>query len=102
MQAAFKEIKGKIAFVDVLVLLDFSKVFEVECDASSTRVGGVLSQEGRPICFYGENLLGSKLNYSTYDLEFYAMIGVLWQWRHYLVQREFILYPDHEALKYIS
>lgn len=86
----------------VLALLDFDKVFKVNCDASGVGIGGVLSQEGRPVAFFSEKLLGSKKNYSTYDLEFYTIIQSLKHWRPYLVQREFILITDHEALKYIN
>lgn len=43
---AFKEIKERMATTLVLRHLDFNKVFEVACDASSIGIGGVLSQEG--------------------------------------------------------
>jgi hypothetical protein len=61
-----------------------------------------LSQEECTISFLDENLSGSKKNYSTYDLEFYAIVQTLKHWRHYLVYKEFILIIDHEALNYIN
>ncbi|XP_022864288.1 uncharacterized protein LOC111384260 [Olea europaea var. sylvestris] len=101
-EASFQLIKQKITEAPVLALPNFEKVFEVNCDASGVGIGGVLSQEGRPVAFFSEKLSGSKKNYSTYDLEFYAIVQTLKHWRHYLVQREFILVTDHEALKYIN
>lgn len=59
----------------MLVLPNFSKVFEVDC--SSASIGIVLSQEGCPIVFFSEKLFGADLNYSTYDAELYAMIQTL-------------------------
>lgn len=100
--ASFQLVKQKMAEAPILALLYFEKVFEVNCDTSRIGIGGVLSQEGRPIAFSSEKLSGSKKNYSTYDLEFYAIVQSLKHWRHYLVQREFILLIDHEALKYIN
>ncbi|PRQ47216.1 putative nucleotidyltransferase, Ribonuclease H [Rosa chinensis] len=86
----------------ILVLLDFSKVFEVDCDASNVGIGAVLSQEGKPVAFFSEKLNHSRTRYSTYDKEFYAIIRALNHWRHYLICKEFILFSDHEALRFIN
>ena len=101
-QEAFEEVKVKLTQAPVLALPYFTKVFEVECDASGVGIGGVLVQEGRPLAFFSEKLDDAKRKYSTYDKEFYAIVRCLEHWSHYLIAREFILHSDHEALKYIQ
>jgi hypothetical protein len=86
----------------VLTLPYFEKIFKVNCDVSGIGIGGVLSQEGSPIAFFSEKCSGWKKNYSTYDLEFYAILQSLKHLHPYLVQKEFILITDHEAFKYIN
>ncbi|XP_073099139.1 uncharacterized mitochondrial protein AtMg00860-like [Elaeis guineensis] len=76
-QKSFELIKKKMTKVPILVLLDFSKVFEVDCNASSVSVGTVLSQEGKSIAYFSEKLSNNRCNYFTYDKEFYAIVRAL-------------------------
>ena len=99
---SFALIKEKLSTTPVLALPDFDKVFEVECDASGIGVGAVLSQEKRPVAFFSEKLSETRQKWSTYDQEFYAVFRALKQWEHYLVQKEFVLFTDHQALKFIN
>lgn len=96
--AAFELIKTKLTTAPILVLPDFSETFKLHCDASKLGIGAVLSQRGRPIPFYSEKLSGARSRYSTYDMEFYAIVHAIKHWRHYLVHREFILFTDQDAL----
>jgi hypothetical protein len=77
-------------------------VFEIDCDALQVGIGVVLSQEGRPIAFFSENLNEVRNNYYTYDVEFYAIVQALQHWSHYLVSKEFVLFTDHISLKYVN
>ena len=101
-EESFQVIKKMMTQAPILALPDFEKLFEVDCDASKIGIGTVLSQEGRPVAYFSEKLNGARQNYSTYDLEFYAIVQALKFWRHYLIQREFILNSDHEALRYLN
>jgi len=100
-QKAFEAIKKLLCETPILALPDFSNPFEVECDASGVGIGAVLVQKKRPIAYFSEKLGGAKLNYSTYDKEFYAIVRALDHWSHYLRPNHFILHSDHESLKYI-
>jgi len=61
----------------------------------------VLCQEG-PITFFSEKLNNGKLRYSTYDKELYAIVRAMQYLSHYLLNKECILYSDHEALKHLN
>jgi hypothetical protein len=82
----------------VLVLPNFQKNFQLKCDASGYAVGGVLSQDDRPVAYFSEKMDEAKLKYFTYDKEFYDIIQVLRKWRHYLIPKEFVLYSENHAL----
>ncbi|XP_076895085.1 uncharacterized protein LOC143547575 [Bidens hawaiensis] len=100
-ELAFQVIKEKLTTAPVLVLPNFSQVFDLHTDALKVGIGGVLSQGGRPIAYFSEKLTGAMLRYSTYDLEFYAVVQAVKHWRHYLFHKEFVLFTDHDSLRHI-
>ncbi|XP_022862997.1 uncharacterized protein LOC111383153 [Olea europaea var. sylvestris] len=99
VELSLQLIKQKLTTAPILVLSDFTQPFELHCDASKVGIGGVLSQS---IAYFSEKLSGPKSRYSAYDVEFYAIVQAVQHWRHYLLQKKFILYTDHDAFKHLG
>ncbi|GJQ95932.1 transposon ty3-I gag-pol polyprotein [Tanacetum coccineum] len=78
---AFDILKAKVTEAPILALPNFDRAFQVKCDASRVGIGGVQSQNQRPIPFFSEKLNVVRRKYSTYDKEFYA-IAFLFVIRH--------------------
>ncbi|XP_016732311.1 uncharacterized protein [Gossypium hirsutum] len=101
-EKSFIKIKDCLTNAPLLALPDFSKTFEIECDASGLGIGAVLTQDERPVAYFSEKLNGAVLNYPVYDKEMYTLIRALETWQHYLWPKEFVIHSDHEALKHIK
>ena len=101
-ESVFQQLKEKLTNAPILALPNYSKTFELECDASGVGIGVVLLQGGHPIAYFSEKLHGASLNYPTYDKELYALVRALQTWEHYLVSKEFVIHSDHESLKYLK
>ena len=84
---SFAALKKALTIAPVLQVPDFGKTFELDTDASIHGIGGVLSQESKPIAFFSEKLNGAKLNYCTYDLEFYTIVRAIKYRNYYLAYK---------------
>ncbi|WVZ97288.1 hypothetical protein U9M48_042837 [Paspalum notatum var. saurae] len=91
--AAFAALKAAVTMAPVLAMLDFSKLFIVECDASSHGFGAVLVQEGHPVSFFSRPIAPRHRALAAYERE---LIGLPYLWG-----RRFVVKTDHYSLKYL-
>jgi len=72
--------------VPILALPTTNKDFVVYSDASRSRLGCVLMQEGCVIAYASRQLKAHEQNYPTHDLESAAVVFALKIWRHYCME----------------
>jgi len=86
----------------VLQLLDFTKPFIIETDASNRGVGAVLQQDGHPLAYVSKALSLKSQSLSTYDKECLAIMIAVDHWRSYLQHSEFFIKTDHKGLLHLD
>ncbi|KAJ0946191.1 putative nucleotidyltransferase, Ribonuclease H [Helianthus annuus] len=89
-QSAFDTLKAAVTTAPVLALPDFNQGSVAFCHKT-------IAQSP-----FSEKFSDTRKRYNTYDKEFYAIVRSLEYWRHYLLPNEFILFSDHQALKFIQ
>jgi hypothetical protein len=97
---AFLTLKKLLTTSPVLAQPDIAKPFDVYYDASDTRLGCVLMQEGRVISYSSRQLRFHEEHYPTHDLELATVVMALRTWRRYLIGKVVHIYTDYKSLKY--
>ena len=99
----FEEIKSIINNTDLLVHPDFTKPFEVYCDASINGIGCVLAQrhDGRlRVVQFCSKLFGkTQQNWHVSEQEIFSVIYAVEKWRSYLIGNKFTVFTDHKNLE---
>ena len=85
----------------MLTIIDGNQDLTVWTDASIRGLSAVLMQRGQVVAYASRQLKPHEKNYVTHDLELLAIVFALKIWRHYLLGEKFILYTDHQSLKYL-
>jgi hypothetical protein len=101
---AFEELKDRICSAPILRLARDNGRFRIEADACDYATGAVLSQEQEgvyhPIAFYSKSLNEVERNYPIHDREMLAIVRALYEWRHYVIGKEFDIWSDHKNLSW--
>ena len=58
-------------------------------------------QNKRPISYLSQALGQKNMGLSIYEKELLALVTAVTKWRHYLEGYHFIIYTDHQSLKYL-
>lgn len=98
---AFERLKKLLINQVELTQPDFSKKFVLTTDASNVAIGGVLTQEGKPITFISKTLNSTEQNYATNEKELYAIVWSLKTLRNYLYgAKDLEIHTDHQPLTF--
>ncbi|KAJ9535750.1 hypothetical protein OSB04_un001096 [Centaurea solstitialis] len=104
-RVAFDILKKALVTAPVVVTPDWSKPFEVMCDASDWAVGAVLGQRKEKIfhsIYYASKTLNNaQINYTTTKKELLAVVFAFEKFRSYLMGTKVIIHTDHAAIKYL-
>ena len=99
-QAAFNKTKAAISRQVTLVYPDYTKPFHIHTDSSKFQLGGVISQENKPLAFYSRKLNQAQLNYSTIEQELLSIVEILREFRDILLGHNIVIFTDHKNLSF--
>ena len=83
----FRELKERLVFAHIIISLDWSRPFEVVCDANGVSLGVVLGQRRdkilHPIYYASKALNETQKNYTVTEQELLAVVFAFEKFRSY-------------------
>ena len=113
MEAAVRALLAELAAPPILVfpdwdaVIDKSRPFRLNCDASTDSLGATLEQEQldgsiRLIVYISRATLPNERNWTPIEQEAGSVVWSIRRLRHYLFSVYFMIFTDHECLQSIS
>ena len=106
-QKLFNTLKKRFTEEPVLMMLDHSRTFQIESDASKYTSGAVLTQmdsngDRHPVAFMSKTFNDTEKRYKIYDQELLGIVRALKEWRHYIQGsgHTTMVHTDHKNLTY--
>ena len=99
-QNFFDGTKRVIGCEVLLAYPDFNAPFEIHTDASKLQIGAVISQKGKPIAFYSQNMKSAQKNYTATEKELLSVVASLKYFRNILLGHQITVYTDNKNITY--
>jgi hypothetical protein len=93
--------KKLITCYPVLRYYDVAKEVTLQCDASQSRVGAALLQEGQPVAFTSRALTSTERNNAQMEKELLAIVHACDRFDQYVFGRDIAVKTDHKPLEVI-
>ena len=105
---AFTQLRQAFTEASILRHFDPERHIQIETDASSYAISGVLSQmisemgQWHPVAYYSWKMIPAQTRYKTHDAKLLAIVKAFKNWRHYLegCQYEILVLTDHNNLRW--
>ena len=104
-KSVFEEIKSRLVIAPIMTTPDWSKDFEIMCDASDYAIGAMLGQRTDKnfiaIHYASKTFNEAQENYSTTKKEMLAIVFSCEKFRPYILGSHVIMHTDHTTIKYL-
>ena len=82
----------------VLAYPNFDDEFVIYTDASTRQLGGVITQNNRPIAFFSRKLTKAQTKYTVTELELLSIVELLKEFKGMLLGQRIVVWTDHQNL----
>ena len=105
LESKFEELKQQLLQPQIVPIPNLEQPFILEIDGRRVAVGAVLKKRfddtglEHPVGFFLKALTGSERNYAAYEVDLYAVVRAVEQFRMFVFSKEFRLRTDHAAFR---
>ena len=93
---AFTEVKKEVSSLGVLRYFDPHAEIFIQIDASLKRLGAVLLQDGKPVCYASKALTETEQRYSNIERQALGVIWGLERFHYFIYGKSCTIHTDHK------